>query len=150
MTPVAAYLNFDGDCREAMTFYRDALGGELETMDFAQGEFEVPPEAADRVLHACLTGDGFMLMASDTMPGAPHVVGTNVSLYLSCGSEAQVAARFAALAAGGTSTMPPAPVFWGAYFGMLVDRFGISWMLSHDTPREVADVHPAREPAAAG
>jgi len=136
MTPIAAYLNFDGNCREAMTFYQQCLGGELEVMSFGDGPpdagFDVPPGAADRVLHAFLHGPEFSLMASDTMPGMPYSVGSHVSLMLECDSAEQVDERFAALSAGGQATMPPGDAFWGAYFGMLVDRFGMSWMLSHE------------------
>jgi len=139
MTPIAAYLNFDGDCREAMTFYQQCLGGELQVMNFGgtdfKGEFESPPGAEDRVLHACLSGASFSLMASDTMPGMPYTVGNHISMMLECDSAEQVDERFASLSAGGHATMPPGDAFWGAYFAMLTDRFGMSWMLSHERPR---------------
>jgi PhnB protein len=105
-----------------MTFGDNAFGG----------EFEAPPEAADRVLHAHLSGPGFSLMASDTMPGMPYKLGNHVELLLQCDSAAQVDERFAALSAGGSVNMPPADVFWGAYFAAATDRFGMGWMLSHE------------------
>jgi PhnB protein len=136
MTPIAAYLNFDGDCREAMAFYQQCLGGKLEVMTFGAtdfgGEFEPPPGMEDRIVHACLTGDGYSMMASDTMPGMPHTVGNNISLYLDCESADTVDRRLTALAEGGRITMPAADTFWGAYFAMATDRFGISWMLSFE------------------
>jgi PhnB protein len=134
MTPVAAYLNFDGNCREAMTFYQQCLGGDLEVMSFRDippSEFEPPADALDRVMHAHLSDGTFSLMASDTMPGMPYSVGNHVSMLLACDSPEQVDERFAALSAGGQPAMPPADAFWGAYFAMLIDRFGMSWMLSY-------------------
>jgi PhnB protein len=144
-TPIAAYLTFDGNCREAMTFYQQCLGGELQVMSFRDipaDEFQPPEEALDRVMHACLTGTTFSLMASDTMPGtAGFTIGNHVSLVLTCQNPAEVDARVAALSAGGTVSMPPADVFWGSYFAMLTDQFGMSWMVSYD--------HPVAEPTVA-
>jgi PhnB protein len=135
MTPIAAYLNFDGNCREAMTFYQQCLGGELEVMTFRDippDDFEPPADALDRVMHAYLSDGTFSLMASDTMPGTNYTVGNHASLLLQCDSAAQVDERFAALSAGGSVNMPPADVFWGAYFAAATDRFGMGWMLSHE------------------
>jgi PhnB protein len=137
-TPVAAYLNFDGDCRDAMTFYQQCLGGELEVMTFGdsqfEGQFEASPGAEGRILHAYLSDGTFSLMASDTMPGMRYQAGNQVSLLVVCDSDAQVDERFDALSAGGQTTMPPDEAFWGAYFAVVVDRFGVGWMLSHERP----------------
>ena len=128
------YLNFDGTCREAMTFYQRCFGGELEAMTFGDGaeHFDSPPEVRDRMVHMRLHRGPFVLMASDTMPDMPFTVGNNVWLNLACESDAEVESIHSLLAEGGTSIMAPHDSFWGARFAMLTDRFGINWMLSHD------------------
>jgi PhnB protein len=132
MKVITPYLNFDGDCREAMTFYRECLGGELYTMGFGEAEFESPPEAKDRLIHAHLSGGSMSLMASDTMPGSPFIPGNNVWLNIVCDSDEEVDRLFAALGAGGREVMAPQDAFWGSRFAMLTDRFGNNWMFNHD------------------
>ncbi|MBV9774443.1 MAG: VOC family protein [Gemmatimonadetes bacterium] len=132
MREIHAYLNFDGNCREAMTFYQQCLGGELHVMTFGEGQPDSPPETKDRVIHARLTKERAMLMASDTMPGMPFRQGTNVWLSLDCESAEEVDSLYAALAEGGNGTMPPHDSFWGARFAMLTDRFGTNWMFNHE------------------
>src|SRR5262249_13664798 len=96
-----------------------------------------PQEAKDRVMHARLTkGGSILLMASDTMPGAPFQPGTNFSMSIACQSEEEADQLFGALAEGGEGTMPLADMFWGGYFGMLKDRYGIHWMLNDEGPKQ--------------
>lgn len=126
------YLNFDGTAREAMTFYQQCLGGELTVTAFGDADPTAPPAMRDRVLNARLECGGFAVMASDTpVYGAPFVPGNNMHLNLECASDEAVDALHAALAQGGTPTVPPHDAFWGARFGMLTDRFGVQWMLNH-------------------
>jgi PhnB protein len=136
MKHVLPYLSFDGTCREAMAFYRECLGGEYFQMTFAEGEgpgqFQVPEEAKDRLLHAALKKGDFLLMASDAMPGMPFAVGNNVAVMLVCDSDEEVDTLFEKMKAGGREVMVPGDAFWGARFAMLTDRFGINWMLSHE------------------
>lgn len=132
MKAITPYLNFDGNCREAMTFYQRCLGGELHVMTFGEGEFESPPEAKDRVIHARLQRGDVVLMASDTMPGMPYEQGNDVWLSLQCESDDEVGSLYAALSAGGHEVMAPHDAFWGARFAMLTDRFGMNWMLNHE------------------
>lgn len=128
------YLNFDGNCREAMEFYKQCFGGDLELMTFggSKDQFPMPPGSEDRILHGALHSGTFILMASDSMPGMPFVVGTNVSVLVTCDSDDEVQTFYDALSKGGQSVMPPADAFWGAHFGMCTDKFGINWMLSHE------------------
>ncbi len=121
------YLNFNGDAREAITFYQQVLGGELNISTFA--EFG-GGEGGDGVMHAQLeTPDGFTLMASDIAPGMDEVApGSNFAVSLS-GDDDALRGYFAALAEGGTVTMPLEKQMWGDEFGMLTDRFGISWLV---------------------
>lgn len=136
MKEITAYLNFDGNCREAMTFYQQCLGGELFVMTFGEGEFESAPEDKDRLIHARLANGPTVIMSSDTMPGMPFHPGNNVWLSLNCDSVDEVQKTYDALGHGGREIMAPHDSFWGARFAMLTDRFGINWMLSHELPKQ--------------
>ena len=131
MKPVIPYLFFNGNCREAMDFYKGCFGGTLELMTYADAPEDAQRPGADKnkIMHGCLTKRDFSLMASDNPMAAP-AVGDNISLYVPCETVADTEKLFAALGKGGQVTMPLADTFWGAHFGMLTDRFGIHWMLS--------------------
>lgn len=131
MRTITPYLNFDGNCREAMTFYQQCLGGELQVMTFGDAEFESPPGAENRVIHAHLANGEMLLMASDTMPSMPYRPGNDVWLSVACESDDQVDDLFRRLGEGSTWTMAPHAPFWGGRFAMLTDRFGKNWMLNH-------------------
>ncbi len=139
MRSINAYLTFDGNCREAMTLYAEALGAELEIMGADQGP--CAPEDAGRVLHARIHKGNVRLMASDTMSGMQQTLqpGNNVTLSVDCESAEEQDAVFARLAAGGTVRMELQDTFWGARFGMLTDKFGVPWMFNFDkTPHEMS------------
>ena len=136
MKEIGPYLAFDGNCREAMTFYQQCLGGELSVQSFGDVGMAEGKGTEDRVMHARLVNGSAVLMASDTMPGHAHVEGTNVSLSLQCDSEDEVGRLYSALSAGGKATMEPQDTFWGARFGMLTDRFGMHWMLNFERPKQ--------------
>ena len=135
-TAAHPYFTFAGNCREAMNFYKECLDAHLEIMDFENTPMEVPEEAKNNVMHAVLTRPGITLMASDAMPGQPVVNGSNLSLSINCDSRSQADAFFAKLGAGGSITMPMENTFWGAYFGMVTDKFGTHWMFNYDEPKE--------------
>jgi PhnB protein len=130
------YLIFNGNCREAMTFYSKCLGAELFTTTFAEapGCDNIPPEAKDRIMHASLAG-GSLLMASDNMPGMPFLQGDNFSININCESVEETERLFAALSENGKVTMPLQQTFWAQRFAMFTDRFGIHWMLNLENPR---------------
>lgn len=133
MKAIQPYLFFNGNCREAMEFYASALGGKLNLTTYAEGP-QAPPEGGDRIMHAnIVVGDWAMLMASDPMPGQPVAEGKNFSLCIVCDSREEEERLFAALSEGGKVLQPLQDTFWGAYFGMLYDKFGITWMLSYST-----------------
>jgi len=93
-----------------------------------------PPENKDRVMHALLRLEGGgVIIVSDTMPGHPLPLGTNVHLTLDFDDVADMAQKFDGLAAGGKITMPLRDTFWGAKFGMLIDAYGIPWMFNCNT-----------------
>jgi PhnB protein len=127
------YVNvLDGRAREALEFYRSVLGGELNVMTF--GEMGAEGPVADQVMHGQLeTEAGFTLMVADAPPEMVQVtMGNNISISLSGPAEDGDALRgwFAGLAEGGQVPQPLQPAPWGDEFGMLVDRFGITWMVN--------------------
>lgn len=140
-----AYLFFDGQCAAAMSFYAQCLGGELSVMRFSdnpEGCEDLPAEYREWVLHACLTVGNELLMASDNMPGAAGCSGAGSAKGISgCSMSLQVhsieeAERvYAALVDGGQAQMPLQQTFWAARFGMLIDRFGVSWMVNCEKDR---------------
>jgi PhnB protein len=141
MKAINPYLNFSGNCEEAFNFYRSVFGGEFS----AQMRFkEVPAEAqmdaseGEKIMHIALPiGQGSVLMGSDS-PAAmgPTTTGNNSSISISTESEAEATRVFNGLSAGGQVTMPLEKAFWGSYFGMLTDKFGIQWMVSYDDDQQ--------------
>jgi PhnB protein len=143
MVTLNPYLNFPGNTEEAFNFYKSVLGG-----DFAGGifRFKDTPEAnklnagdREKVMHIGLPlGKGNMLMATDALESMGHKVtaGTNFHLSIETESKEETNKIFNRLSAGGKVTMPLADTFWGAYFGMLTDKFGIQWMVSYTYPKE--------------
>ena len=129
------YLFFDGTCEEALNFYKEVFGGEIEglsrwkEMPGDAGGPPVTPETENRVMHAYFKSDGVSFMASDASPGKKYGEGP-MSLSLDVGDVAQAQRVFNQLSAGGSVEMPMQDMFWGAKFGMLTDRFGIDWMVS--------------------
>ncbi|MGE5682509.1 MAG: VOC family protein [Bacillota bacterium] len=136
MAQIIAYLSFNGNCREAMSFYRDILGGELRMQSVGETPVagQMPAEAHQKIMHALLTGNGFVLMASDSLRGN-LTEGSSISLLLSCSGEEEINRLFSGLSSGGNVTEPLNDTFWGARFGALKDKFGISWMLNFEKPK---------------
>jgi PhnB protein len=131
---IIAYLLFPGTCAEAFRFYETALGGKIVDMLPHAGtpaEAHVPAEWRDKVMHARLQVGDAEIMASDSPPAHQKTPqGFAVSLHVGSADEAE--RMFAALAEGGTVTMPMEQTFWARRFGMLTDRFGIPWMVNCD------------------
>jgi PhnB protein len=139
MKGLQTYLNFDGNCREAMEFYAKCLGGELIMHTFSQmpGEMGQAEAVKDRIMHASLSKGHAVLMASDTMPGKmPYQPGNNFSVSVGCESLDEIKSLFAAFSEKSTVTIPLADQFWGSHFGMLKDKFGIHWMFNYELPRQ--------------
>ena len=133
MKAVVTYLNFDGNCKTAMTFYNRCLGGELAIMPFSEAPGDIPKEAKDRVMHARITKNAATLvMASDTQPGHPFRPGSNFSISIDCESQDEIDRLFRAFSENAKITMPLQDAFWGARFGMLTDQFGVNWMFNFD------------------
>lgn len=136
MNAITAYLNFNGNCDQAMTFYAKCLGGELFVSRFGDGGAPCAPGTPpEHVMHARLTKGSCAIMASDVPPGMPFHPGTNFSIALACESKQETEELFNALKEGGTVTLPLQDTFWNAYFGMITDRFGVNWMFNHEYPK---------------
>lgn len=131
-TILCPYLNFEGNAREAMTFYHSVLGGELTFQTCGEAFPDTPAEHKDRIMHAHLASESINVMASDTFPdqGTQFVAGNNVHLSLIGSDEDSLREYFNKLADGGTVGMPLQKQFWGDTFGMVTDKFGIHWMVN--------------------
>ncbi|WP_380159002.1 VOC family protein [Kineococcus sp. R86509] len=130
------YITFPGTAREALTFYRSVLGGELTTTTFGEfgGGEGVDPEG---VMHGMVDGPaGFALMASDAPPGRPVEVGNNVTISLFGDDVEELRGFFAGLAEGGTVTTPLEEQVWGDEYGSFTDRFGINWLVNITLPTD--------------
>lgn len=125
------YLAFNGNCEEAMNFYKDCFNGSMESMSRFGDSPMANEQNKDKILHAVLRFDDNVLMGSDSMDGKAIQGGRSVSLALDVNKE-QGETLFNKMAQGGTVTMPFEKTFWGAMFGMLTDKFGIHWMLNCD------------------
>ena len=127
------YVFFYGRCEEALEFYKTAIGGTYELQRIGESPMadQFPAEAANNVMHAKFEGSGFSFMCSDGR-GQKDIDPEegNISLALHSEDRATGDRVFAALADGGEIAMPLADAQWGGRFGMLVDRFGIEWMMT--------------------
>jgi PhnB protein len=126
------YLHYNGHCEAAMKFYQQVLGAKIEAMlPFGEGppEMQMPPDYRTKIMHAKITIDGEVLMASDAPPGRfRQPQGFAVSLQIE--DPADAVRKFTALAEGGSVDMPFGKTFFSQGFGMCTDRFGIPWMVN--------------------
>ena len=140
MTQINPYLNFNGNCEEAFNFYKSVFGGEFpmisrfKDMPPAEGQPAMNVDG-DKIMHVSLPiSRETSLMGSDVGgEWAKHnVVGNNIQLSINAESEEEAKRIFSALSEGGRVTMPLDKTFWGALFGMFIDKFGIYWMVNYD------------------
>ncbi|MEY9953648.1 VOC family protein [Leifsonia sp. EB34] len=125
------YLNFRTQAREAMEFYQSVFGGSVQQSTFAEYGMNQDPADADLIMHAQLTSDaGFTLMAADVPSHMELKEGSQISISLSGDDEAQLSGYYDKLVDGGTVLEPLAKAPWGDSFGMLVDRFGVQWLVN--------------------
>jgi len=136
MISTNVYLHFNGNCREAMTFYKDSLGGELQLMTVGESPMgsQVPPQAKNSIMHARLTNGPLVIMASDMMGQETAKAGSNMTLSITCSNTKEADTLFAKLSAGGKVSHPMKQEFFG-YYGDLTDRYGFTWMLLYEKPR---------------
>lgn len=139
MNTINPYLTFDGNCEEAFSFYKSVFGGEYAHIgrfgDMPAGEWEISDEESKKIMHVSLPiSKETILMGSDSSAtfGQTHKMGDNISLSVNTESKDEAFRIFEGLSAGGKVTMPMDKTFWGAWFGMFIDKFGIHWMVNFD------------------
>lgn len=138
MLSIQPYLNFPGNTEEAFNFYKEVFGNDFSALIRMSDNEEtnsVPPEVQNKIMHIALPlTENTTLMATDAIENGDSklVTGNNFYLLINAESETEANTLFAKLAAGGVPEMPMGNTFWGAYFGSLVDKYGIRWMVSYD------------------
>jgi PhnB protein len=134
MSAVNPYLIFNGTCGEAFEFYRSVIGGDFAVISKFSDmppEMPVPESEANKILHVSLPIGTSILLGSDCPASMPPVVeGNNFSVAYLPSSREEADRVFQGLSAGGEVKMPMQDVFWGAYFGMFTDKFGINWQVN--------------------
>jgi len=132
MAKLNPYLNFDNNCREAMNFYKECLGGELILQTVAESPVmaaQMPPQFKDYILHSSLTNGDIVIMASD-LSREKRIEGNTVHLCINCNTENELNSFFKNLSAGGRVTEPLTDMPWGGRYGALTDKFGKHWVFN--------------------
>jgi PhnB protein len=134
---IAVYINFNGNCREAVEFYAQVFGTDNpHMMAFgdapANPQFTLPEEAKSLIMHAQLNIQGSTVMFSDVCPGMPFVAGNNISLAVVSKNIDDIQSFFSKLKEGGKVNMDLQETFWSKCYGQVTDKFGIQWQLSYD------------------
>ncbi len=146
MTTVNVYLTFDGNCKEAFDFYKSVFGGEFPyvgtfgEMPPQEGQPPMPDDLKDKIMHISLPiSKETILMGSDAGGewAANYKPGNNFSISISTSSKTEADRLFNGLSSGGQVTMPMNDTFWGDYFGMFIDKFGINWMVGSNSNANV-------------
>lgn len=135
---VEVYINFNGNCREAVEFYAQAFGTEKPIiMAFGDAppdpKFPIPEEAKDLIMHTRLNISGSNVMFSDVFPGMPFIAGNNISITVVSKNIDEIKTFFNRLKEGGKVAMELQETFWSKCYGNLTDKFGISWQLSYQS-----------------
>ena len=138
MAVINSYLTFNGNCREAMNFYKECLGGELilQTIGESPMADKMPAQMKESILHSTLTKDALVIMGSDMVADEGLIKGNSVSLMLNCSSEDEIKDIYKKLSADGLATHPLENTFWGALFGDLIDKYGNHWLLHFDKNKQ--------------
>lgn len=127
------YLNFENNCRDAMLFYRDSIGGDLELQtvgDMPEMAAQMPPNMSKHILHSKLTSGNIVIMASD-LCREKQVEGNTYHLCINCDSDDELNTFFSKLSVGGKITEPLADMPWGGKYGALTDKFGKNWIFNY-------------------
>lgn len=132
MTHLLAYFTFNGNCRQAMTFYQRCLGGELylQSVKDSPMSAKLPQYMQRYVLHSCLRRESLMIMGTDMVGEQGLKMGNAISVMIECSSEEELREYYKNLSEGGYATHPLEPTSKGSLFGALTDRFGHQWLLS--------------------
>ncbi len=130
------YLFFNGNCEEAMNFYKDCTNGNIVSLQrFGDTPMPCDESQKNKVMHAIMDIHGSTVMFSDSDSKRQINFGDNFSLALDFKNEDAISTCFTALSKGGKITMPLQDTFWGAMFGMCTDKFGVNWMFNFDKPK---------------
>ena len=140
MKTINTYLRFNGNCEKAFIFYKTVFGGEFDHLgkfrDMPDNpEFPIAESEQDKIMHVSLPIGNSILMGSDTSGewNSTYTQGNNFSISIDTVTEAEANRLFNELSKNGEIIMPMNTTFWGSYFGMLTDQFGIQWMISFDS-----------------
>lgn len=135
---VYAYLSFNGNCREAMTFYRHCLGGELQiqTIGDGPGTNLLPRRMKEYVMQATLKSDNILMMGTDLLDETGLIKGNTISLMLFCRHEKEIKQFYRKLSSDGIPTYPVKKTNDGTLFGTLTDKFGTHWLLHSPNKKE--------------
>jgi PhnB protein len=142
MATLNPYLNFAGNTEEAFKFYKSVFGGDFKILQRFKDTPEagkVPANEKDKIMHVALPiGKGNTLMATDALEsmGQRLVLGNNIYLSIEAESKEEAESILIGLSPGGKVTVPLADAFWGAFFGMVTDKFGIQWMVNYTYPQQ--------------
>ena|SRR5688572_28926192 len=133
MVRINVYLTFNENCREAMLFYKECLGGKLSLQTIGESPMgeKMPVQLKQYILHSTLRKGALLLIGSDMVCEQGLTKGNAVSLSLDCSSEKEIRTCYANLSAGGQTTYPLEQTFWGTLFGSLTDKFGNHWLLNY-------------------
>ena len=130
-TKLNPYLSFKDNARQAMEFYKNVFGGKLVMNTFKEFNASQDPSEDNKIMHAQLEAEnGIQFMAADTPNSMEYRPGTNISISLSGDNHAELKGYYEKLIAGGTIIEPLEKAPWGDTFGMLIDQFGIVWMVN--------------------
>ncbi len=131
MKNVISYLTFNGNCKEAMEFYKECIGGELSFQTIGESSMadKMPEKMRNSILHATLTIGNVVIMATDMTPQSGLVKGNNISLMLDCDTQEEIETFYKKLQVEGFSDHPLENTFWGAVFGDVTDKYGNHWLL---------------------
>ena len=130
-TKLNPYLNFKDQAKEAMEFYKHVFGGNLNMSTFKEGGMSQDPKEGNKIMHAMLIADnGMTLMASDLPSHIDYVPGANISISLSGDNETELKGYWDKLSDDAKIGQPLVKAPWGDEFGMLVDKFGIRWLVN--------------------
>lgn len=131
------YIGFKDTTRDAMEFYKSVFVGNLVLSTFKESHASKDPSDDNKIMHAMLTTEaGMVIMASDTPSSMEYKPAAGISLSLSGDNEEELKGYFDKLKTGGTEVMPLVKADWGDMFGMLVDKFGVQWMVNISAPKE--------------
>lgn len=132
-THAIPYVNFNGNTREALNFYKDCFGGELQLLEVGGSPMAAhfKEDQQQLIMHGQLNNGGFVIMASDMTP-PPFTAGNNYSVMVACATEAECRSFFDKLSDGGHVFSPLRIEFWGALFGVVTDKFGVRWNVGWD------------------